>query len=223
MRPSPLPSAAPGSIRLYAVIPAAEVSLVRARHGLSHLAVGRIAAIFGPPLIRIEPTRAALWHDRVVGSALAVCSAVVPFRLGTDFASAAELRKMMRLNARRLAEQLARLRGRVEMGLKVRLPPPRAGTALWLPDGLDRVRALAPETADRCERLRDGNVFEGCYLISRGAVDDFWRAVETMRRDAPGQPVLGSGPWAPYSFCDSPLQPSPKSRPSPLQKTTAPV
>jgi hypothetical protein len=204
-------------IRLYAVIPAGEVSAVRARRGVSHLTAGRVAALFGPPLKRVDPTRAALWHDRVVGSALTSCSAIVPFRLGTDFASVTELRKVLRLNSRQLAEQLARFRGRVEMGLKVRLLPPLSGPQLWLPSGLDRVRALAQEPADRCERLRDGNIFEGCYLISRQAIDDFWRAVEAMRCHAPEQPVLGSGPWAPYSFCPSPLQTTPagSSHPTP--------
>jgi hypothetical protein len=126
-----------------------------------------------------------------------------------DFGSEAELRATLRLNAAQLAEQLVRFRGRIEMGLKVRIPAPTAEQPLRLPSGLDRIRALAPEPVDRWERLGrspQGNIFEGCYLVARRATEDFWQAVEGIRRTAPELPLLGSGPWAPYSFCDTPLQ-----------------
>jgi hypothetical protein len=198
------------SIRLYAVVPAEEVSALKARRSFSILSCGPAAALYGHPPDHGDRVRAAFWHDRVVGLAVESCSAVVPFRLGMDFGSEAELRATVRCNASQLAEQLGRFRGRVEMGLKVRIPAPTTDQPLRLPSGLDRVRALAPQPADRWERLGrspQGSIFEGCYLVSRRAIEDFWQAVEGIRRSAPELPLLGSGPWAPYSFCDTPLTP----------------
>jgi hypothetical protein len=145
-----------------------------------------------------------LWHDRIVGLAVARCSSVVPFRLGTDFASKAELRAAMSSHAGHFAGELERLHGRVEMGLKMRLPSTAAAGVLCGLGGLDRIRSLAPEPTDRCESFSlglDGRVFAGCYLVARDAVADFWEAVQEIRRAAPALPTLGSGPWAPYSFC----------------------
>lgn len=202
----------PGPIRLYAVVPVEEASSLKARRSFSILSCGPVAALCGRPPEQGDRARAAFWHDRVVGLAVERCSAVVPFRLGMDFGSAAELRATVRLNAAQLAEQLGRFRGRVEMGLKARIPDPTADRPLHLPSGLDRIRALAPDPADRWERLGrspQGNIFEGCYLVPRPAVEAFWLAVEDIRRFAPELPLLGSGPWAPYSFCDTPLQQGP--------------
>ena len=95
------------------------------------------------------------------------------------------------------------------MGLKARIAAPAEDGLLRLPFGLDRVRALAPQPVDRRERLsrgRQGTTFEGGYLISRRAVDEFWRALDDIRRAVREVPLLGSGPWAPYSFCDAPLR-----------------
>ncbi|HYU32485.1 MAG TPA: GvpL/GvpF family gas vesicle protein [Thermoanaerobaculia bacterium] len=198
----------PHPTRLYAVVPAEEGSTLKARRRFSILTCGPAAALFGHSPDHADPARAALQHDRIVASALESCSSVIPFRLGTDFASATELHAVVSRNAGQLAEQLGRFRGRVEMGLKVGLAA--ADQPFCLPAGLDRVRALAPQPADRCERLgrsRQGKVFAGCYLISRPAIEDFWRAVEAIRSSSPGLPLLGSGPWAPYSFCDAPLRP----------------
>jgi len=193
-----------GSLRLYAVVPAAEASTLSMRRGFSLFTCGPVTALFGWPPDPVDPLRAALWHDRTVGLAVAKCSSVVPFRLGTDFASKSELRAAVRGKASHLAEQLERFQGRVEMGLKVKLPSATVGSSPGLIRGLDGVRALVPEPSDRCEGFSlglDGKIFTGCYLVARGEVADFWAAVQEIRRLAPELPTLGSGPWAPYSFC----------------------
>ena len=193
-----------GSLRLYAVVPAAEASALSMRRGFSLLNCGPVTALFGWPPDPVDPLRAALWHDRTVRLAVAKCSSVVPFRLGMDFASKAELRAAVRGKALHLAQQLERFQGRVEMGLKVRLPAATAGSSPGWPGGLDPIRALAPKPSDRCEGFSlglDGKIFTGCYLVARGAVADFWAAVQEIHRLAPELPALGSGPWAPYSFC----------------------
>ncbi len=202
----------PPASALYAVVPADEASWLKTcaqRLRVSCVSCGPVCALFGDRPHGSDEVHAAVWHDRVIGMAFETCSSVVPFRMGITFASEADLRAALSFNVRELSRQLARFQGRVEMGLKVRLSAATGDEPLRLPFGLDRVRALAPERHDRAERLvriGHGRVFEGCYLISRQHVDNFWRALDGIRRRAPEQPLLGSGPWAAYSFCDVPLR-----------------
>jgi hypothetical protein len=219
-----VPPANPATVHLYAVVPAEEASRLPLRRSFSVLTCGPTAALFGAPRPGANAVRAALSHDRIVGLALAACSSVVPFRLALELASATELDALCRLNSAALADQLARFRGRVEMGLKMRLPAPAADPSSLLRRGLDRVRELAPKPADRCERLgfspqggAGGRMFAASYLVPRHAIDDFWRATEGIRRLAPELPLLGSGPWAAYSFCDVPLQLAPVPLRQPLE------
>jgi hypothetical protein len=177
--------------------------------GVSLFRCGAIAAIIGTPFGFADSAKAALWHDRIVARALRRCSAVVPFRLGIEVRSEAEVDSLLRLNVDELSDQLRRFEGRVEVGLKTRVALPTGDEPLCLPFGINRVRALASRAVDRHERLSRGprgTTFEGCYLISRRAVNGFWRALNDIRRAVPEVPLLGSGPWAPYSFCDAPLR-----------------
>ena len=197
-------------IHLYAAVPAAEASALEgSERGFSTITYEPVAAVVGCQPNRYDEAHAALRHDRIVGLACETCSSVIPFRLGTDFGSTDEIRGVLSLNTRELHDQLERFRGRVEMGLKVKLATPTADDPLQLPFGLDRVRSLAPEVANRSERLvqsGSGRTFDGCYLIPRWSVEDFWQALDGIRRLAPEMPLLGSGPWAAYSFCDVALR-----------------
>lgn len=205
-------------LRLYAAVPAAEAhAACQGSPGLRAVSCGPVAALVEQRR-RGAGSRAALRHDRIIGRALEACSAVVPFRFGTEVRSEPALRDVLAMNLEVLAGQLARVRGRVEMGLKVMLPPaPTPGATLRVAarpgfaGPCERVRALAPSADDRRERLlpiATGQVLEGCYLIAREAIDEFWAAVEDIRAVAAGLPVLGSGPWAAYSFCELALRTS---------------
>ncbi len=177
--------------------------------GVKILRSDAFAAILGSPPGFADNARAALWHDRIVARVFRRCSAVVPFRLGMEIRSEAEVHSLLGLNASELSRQLRRFRGRVEMGLKAQVASAVGDELLRLPFGVGCVHALASRSVDRRERLsgsRHGTTFEGCYLISRRAVDPFWRALDEIRRAVPEVPLLGSGPWAPYSFCDAPLR-----------------
>jgi hypothetical protein len=171
---------------------------------------GPVAAAVGRSR-RQATADAARRHDQIVGRLLAVCSSVVPFRFGIDVGSHAELRGLLELNLDRLGRSLARVRGRVEMGARVKLPAWGPAAAQRLKSGLAPIRALAPSTDDRRERLQQvatGRIFEGCYLIPSQAVDAFWSAVDESRSALVDLPTLGSGPWAAYSFCDTVLRPA---------------
>lgn len=201
-----MPETSPKSVCLYAVVPAGEADGVRVRvRGLRIVACGPVAAMVGKP--GDQSARAAQRHDRVVRRAVEVCSSVVPFRLGVEHQLEA-VPDLLQTNLRALWGHLARFRDRWEMGLKAKLAVPAENEAL--PSGLERIRALAPRNEDRREgarRASAGQVFEGCYLISRQAVGAYWSAVAEIRREQPTLPLLGSGPWAAYSFCDFALLP----------------
>lgn len=203
-----MPGMTPRQVGLYAVVPAGEEDGVCAgTRGLHSVVCGPVAAIIGKP--GNESARAALRHDRVVGRAVEVCSSVVPFRLGVELQSET-VHEVLHANMQVLFDHLARFHGRVEMGLKAKLAARAADEPLRLPFGLERVRALTPRSEDRREGLRRasaGQIFEGCYLISRQAVLAYWSAVEEIRCALPELPLLGSGPWAAYSFCDFALRP----------------
>lgn len=201
-----------GRLCLYAIVPSSDAdALSAAMRGLRLVACGPITAILGRVSSEPEP-HAALRHDRIVGRALEACSSVVPFRLGAELGSENDLQRMLEANLESLSGYLARFQNRVEMGFKARLGTQAAGKPLLLPPGLEQLRALAPNSDDRWEQLErvpGGQTFEGCYLILRHAIDAFWSAVENIRHTAGNVPVLGSGPWAAYTFCDFTLRPAP--------------
>jgi Gas vesicle synthesis protein GvpL/GvpF len=205
----------PTRFGLYAVVPTGDAGALGVPpRGVRQIACGPVLAIVGKATGQPE-TRAALRHDRIVRQALDVCASVVPFRLGVEFGSEAEIQRMLEANREPLSRQLARFAGRVEMGFKVQLAAQPAGMPVQLPAGLPRVHALAPRPEDRREHLArapGGQVFEGCYLVLREAIESFWSAVEELRRAAMDLPVLGSGPWAAYSFCDFVLRPAQPAR-----------
>jgi Gas vesicle synthesis protein GvpL/GvpF len=200
------------SLHLFAVVPAPEARAIRpGLRGLRHVACGPVAATIARSSERARSaSQAAQRHDRILGRLLSVCSSVVPFRFGIELRSEAELRALMERNRDALCRCLARVHGRVEMGAKVKLRGWEPAAAGRLNAGLEPIRALVPHIHDRRERLRhaaDGPVFEGSYLIARDGIESFWTAVDECRAALGDLPLLGSGPWAAYSFCDVLLRP----------------
>jgi len=198
------------SLRLFAVVHTSDLYARNTkRHQFSVVTSGPIAGVvgtFAPSSSPDETVHEALRHDRVVRLAFETYSSVVPFRFGTEFRSRADVLTLLAENTVELLEQLDRFRHRVEMGLKVRLATATAGepASIRLPAGLGQVQALAEGSHDRCERVRrdrKGLCFEGCYLIPSNAVNRFWEALDALRALDPELPLLGSGPWAAYSFC----------------------
>jgi hypothetical protein len=193
-----------GELRLLAIVWAAEQPSPLDDPAVEVSTQGELAAVLGRAWSNGDEIELALRHDDVVAQVQRACSAVVPFRLGTCIRDERELRAMLRVQRPRLVRMLERFGGRIEMGLKLRLggsPPHHA------PSGLDAIRSLTADIDDRDERLAivDGRaVLSGRYLIDRDAVGRFWAAFDDMRTAAPDMAAMGSGPWAPYSFCESP-------------------
>lgn len=191
--------------RLLAVVWAVERPCGLGEPTVEVWAEGELAAVMGRGWSAEDPIGLALRHDEVVGLVQGACSAVVPFRLGTVLRDQRDFRAMIRAQRPRLVGMLERFAGRIEMSLKLHLGgssgPPRGAQP-----GLDAIRSLALRPEDRDERLAmlgGWPVLSGRYLIDRGAVGEFWSAFERIRAALPEAVVMGSGPWAPYSFCDS--------------------
>ncbi len=197
-----------GPLLLHVAVPADEAPGALGRAiGARCVAHGRLAAILGP--VRQESTtRAALRHARIVAHALDACTSVVPFRAGIEVASEQEALELLAGNREELSTRLRDLAGHVEMGLKVRIPGLGRPIEGSLASALVRIRALASRTVQPQERrksLPGATVLEACYLVPRSRIEPFWSEVAALRAET-GLRVLGTGPWAPYSFCDLSLR-----------------
>ncbi len=199
---------------LYAAIFANEANAARsARRSLQIVSEGRIAVVMGLPLRgAMELTARAIAHDQVMQNLLERCSAVMPFRLDTRAPIAPDLSRLLREHGSAIESNLLRFKGRVEMGIRMKS---QSGTPFSGRLDCSRLHKLAGSMQHRREKivvLESGALFEGTYLIKREAMDDFWAAVLEIRKALPGFAVIGTGPWAPYSFCDLEL-PEPGSGP----------
>lgn len=80
----------------------------------------RVSAVVSPVLGKLRPERRHLAaHQRVLASLMTTATAVLPVSFGVVADGEDAVRRILSLNARRLAANLGRVEGRVEMGLRV--------------------------------------------------------------------------------------------------------
>lgn len=195
-------------IHLYAIAePGPPVALEELRHG-------GVCGIFARHGDR-EPTAETLVrHERVVEDLMAVRT-LLPARFGSVLDDEADLRELLERREHEFAEALARVRGRVEIGVRARprfvpeVPPPETGRA-YVERKLARLRAARAVQDDMHEPLaarahaavarvlaEPEPQFTGAYLVDRDTVEAFRARVEKV---ADGREVVCTGPWPPYSF-----------------------
>jgi hypothetical protein len=179
---------------------------------LDALVEGGLTAIFTRTGAPGEPTVDALWaHERVV-ERLMTDRAVLPMRFGSTLADDAALRTLLIEHRDRFRNGLARVTGRVELGVRVLQP-----AAAALPtNGRDYLlgklqndhaaaelhtplAALAVEASRQSARGAD-EVLRGAYLVDTRELALFGEAVDRLRRDHPDAAIVCTGPWPPYSF-----------------------
>lgn len=209
-------------IHLYAFVD--ELDRMPARCGAAGEALraqrlGDITAVVGEVAQPLPPTtETAVAHDAVVESLLEHAAAVLPARLGRPFADRAALAAATNGNLPGLRRTLARVRGCVELGVRIGGDKPAASARAA--DGTAYMRRLAAVTARR-EALADeaevllrpcvvdsrndhprdpGTLFRAAYLVRRDAVDGFARRATRLSEQHPELTVVRTGPWAPYSF-----------------------
>lgn len=174
-----------------------------------------------------SPGPDALWaHERVVERLMADRT-VLPMRFGSTLADEDELRRLLADRQASFLATLARVAGRVELGVRVaRLGPNGDGRAPAVeepevpPTGRDYVlgklrdareadragaplheplAALAAGARRHTPRSAD-EVLRGAYLVDHAVVPRFRGEVERLRHAHPGLAILCTGPWPAYSF-----------------------
>lgn len=178
---------------------------------------------------RIAVTREnVLAHERVVRRVLAETTPL-PFRFGT-IVSEARLESYLDSQQTRLREQLARVRGAVEMSVKIIWKSGRAagegeetaagagtsfllrkrrellgegeaaGRAAEVEAWLGRVVAGLVRESLVSLRPSENLILAAAHLVERGRLGDYRRALNRAKAERPELHFLTSGAWPPYSF-----------------------
>lgn len=170
--------------------------------------------------LRPRPVRKLVMdHERVV-EAIMARGPVLPLRFGTQLEREEELEAVLAARHDELLRSLERVRGKVEVGLRVIPPKPtvdrRGGGATGRAYLLARVRAhrrdreaireLHPPLVSLSEATcirqpQDGRAsFVAAYLVDSARVDEFRRKADELAKRHVGIRVIVTGPWPPYSF-----------------------
>lgn len=193
--------------------------------GMRVVARGALAAVCGPVVPR-EATPDALWeHERLV-EALMDERDLLPVRYGTCLPDDDAAARALTENRAAYAASLRRVRGAVELAVRVfpaeggapSRPSHAAGTT-----GTGYLRARARSAAAESEartlvheplahaardasvaRLpRGGELLRAAYLVDRRATAAFSARVRELQEDNPRLRITCTGPWPPYSFTGS--------------------
>jgi hypothetical protein len=182
--------------------------------------IGEIDAIVSEtqPGATVADEAAVLAHARVVDDLTAANNAVLPGRFSNGLADENALLEAIGKRATTLREALDRVRGCVEIGLRVIAPArgeaaPAASGRDYLTGRLAAVQAGERAAARIHEPLAAGarastlNVLatpelllSAAYLIPRTEVDAFRAQVERLDEEHPDLTFVCTGPWPPYSF-----------------------
>jgi hypothetical protein len=174
------------------------------------------------------PTAENVWRHEQVVERLMGDQAVLPARFGTVLADTGALDEVLAHNLDRLTEALNRVRGCVELGVRVLAPPKQATAAThdvatgrsYLQSRLEADRARRHDEAQAAgvasrlhEQLRAGArdgtmrvlpspqfLMTGAYLVPRRRAENFRRRVVDAGRVDPALRLLCTGPWPPYHF-----------------------
>lgn len=175
------------------------------------------------PASEAELSPETLWHHEEVVEALMADRDLLPVRYGTRLDDEATVARVMEGRSRELAAALDRVRGAVELSVRVVAadgtpsppdPPETTSGAEYMrlraqaEAGHDDVaRALHEPLAERARestegRTRPPELFRAAYLVERAAIDSFVAEVGRLQSVSPGLAILCTGPWPPYSFAE---------------------
>ena len=160
---------------------------------------------------------AVIAHARVVDAVAELNDAVLPARFGGMHADADALRAAVAERAVSLAAALERVRGCVELGLRVLAPAADPGPATtgagYMHARLEQRRAterLADEVHTPLAELARATtrtvgatprlLLSAAYLVPREDASTFRDAVGRLQREHPTLTIACTGPWPAYSF-----------------------
>jgi hypothetical protein len=163
---------------------------------LSAVPADGLAAVCGPAGEEGELTAEKLWRHEEIVEALMADRDLVPVRYGTRLEDEQAAARAVAERRDELRAALERVRGAVELSLRVRAAEP--GPA---PDVHDRLRALARDALARPGR-DEHELLRAAYLVEREAVSHFSQEVARLQDAHPQLALLLTGPWPPYSFAE---------------------
>jgi gas vesicle protein GvpL/GvpF len=187
---------------------------------LRFLPCGGIAAAFSRHrTLRPRPSPETLWSHEAVVRRLMALGAVLPLRFGTMLDGEQALREILSERHDEFAEGLERVRGHVELGVRVLGAPARerpqgqgSGRAylMALHDAHHRTERTAREVHEPLAAVADDarlrppaappTILAAAYLVDRGRVDAFKAHVSALNAERDDVSIAWSGPWPPYSF-----------------------
>lgn len=175
---------------------------------------------------RVEPSESTiLAHARVVDALAALNAALLPARFGRGYPDAGALRHAVTERADVLTQALDRVRGCLELGLRVLSHPPKdvaAGEngreymlgrlnerrrAERLADELHAPLAALARAETRSVGATPQLLLSASYLVPREAVDGFRSAVHELGETHPDLTLACTGPWPPYTFATAEIGP----------------
>jgi hypothetical protein len=168
-----------------------------------------------------EVSPETLWRHEEVVEALMADRDLLPVRYGTRLEDEAAVARAVEGRRDELAAALDRVRGAVELSVRVVATgtPPGGPAATEAGSGVEYLRekarveasqehmvralheplaALARASVER--RPRPPELFRAAYLIERDAVERFAAEVAVVQDANAGLGILCTGPWPPYSF-----------------------
>jgi len=167
----------------------------------------------------LEPTEeAVLAHARVVDALAAASSALLPARFTRTFEDEAALDSAVRGQLDDLRRALSRVRGRVELGLRVigaseDAQPEAASGRAYMEARLEavaRAEGLANDLHEPLAALavesthsitaKPRLLVSAAYLVDADDVEGFRGKVAELERAHPELTFVCTGPWPPYSF-----------------------
>ena len=205
-----------GPVRVYAITDSRRVPAIR---GMRAVRVGRLAALITDGRRALAPTPTSLRrYHRTIAAIAAELPAALPVRYGTAMTEA-ELMMALGLRAASLTETLRRVRGRVQMTVRVLAADPpnrapalparpsetgraylrrRAATVRHIP-GFDEVRTALRRWIEDERVERHGDVISVYHLVPRRAAVAYVRTAEGALARSTLRGVV-SGPFPPYAF-----------------------
>jgi hypothetical protein len=185
------------------------------------LASGRLAVVYAPAA-DVDASADALWRHEELIEAMMEQADVLPFRYGTRCEDEAAAARAVQEREDELSAALERVRGAVELSVRVVVAEPPEPPTDERPSVADymaakaRARALARTVGDAIhEPLRvlarvshqrstdsPSEPLRVAYLVDRDRTDEFARAVAGLQERRPDLRLLCTGPWPPYSFTE---------------------
>lgn len=161
---------------------------------------------------------AVLAHARVVEALVPLTEALLPARFGVAFNDVQALETALGERADELRESLERVRGRVELGVRVVGEERREATTASTGRAYLEARRATSAEADRLEgelhdalarRVRAARVskqsggrlvLSGAYLVEPDGIPAFQDAIHSLETEHPHLTFALTGPWPAYSF-----------------------